>query len=541
MLHKLLFVSALLCTIISCKTASTSKSQKPSRPNLIIFLTDDNDFSYWGFSGGPKLSPHIDKLAEEGIVASQFYANSPVCTPSRYSLHTGKYPGNCASREFFQFNPTDQPYKITWNTPLDPQIETTIGELFQQGGYHTAAVGKWHLSFRVPKFEFDADADPQNPQVAQQLIEYQEAAVEQVKLAGFDYAASIIVGNNDEHPIHNLRVHNLEWTAKGAIDFLNQVQKSNKPFFLLVNISTHHGPCHRNSVEADIRLTQQGIVEGLTGIMPNRSTIAERIKEKGEEVNFKTVGTLWTDDCVGAILGHLRELSLDQNTAVVFTTDHNRYDGKATCYQGGVHIPFVMKYPGHKHATTQVPFQITDLMPTLAEACGVSLPDNLTMDGESVWPEISSSDVPTKKRDFYFEFGYSRAVLSDNWKYIAFRPLPDHIRQMKNGKVSRAFNYKGNTGDEPAVLRYPHYFDLDQLYDLSKDPDEQANLAQNPAYQDILQLMKIKLQKKLSGFKHPFPLEVEEPFFNSQTYATLKANARVLNMEDYYWYQNGCF
>ena len=536
-----LFVNLL---IVACSSPQTDKSEKTeTRPNVILFLTDDNDFSYWGFGGGPKLSPNIDRLASEGLVANQFYVSSSVCTPSRYSLHTGKYAGKCSAKEFFDFNPTDKPYKITWNTPLDPEVETTLGEVFQQAGYKTGVVGKWHLSFRIPRFEFDAEADPADPAVAQKLLAYQQASVEQVKLAGFDYAASIIPGNNDEHPVHQLRVHNLEWTAKGAIDFLNEQKDSDQPFLLLVNISTHHGPCHRSSIESDIRLTQQGLVEGLEGIMPARNTIAERITAKGLEVDFKTAGTVWTDDCVGTIMDHVKNLSMAENTAVVFTTDHNRYDGKGTCYQGGVHIPFVMKYPGQQARTVDTRFQIIDLMPTLMDACKIEAPSNMKIDGKSAWSMLSDSEIQTdgSERDFYFEFGYTRAVLAGDWKYIAFRPMDDQIQQMQEGKVDRAFNFKGNTGDEPAVLRYPHYFDRDQLYNIKLDPEEQKNLANDPAYQETLNMMKAKLISKLDGFQHPFPVEQANPFFNTEKYRLLAKNAKILNMDQHYWYKNGCY
>ncbi|NJM94811.1 MAG: hypothetical protein HC842_09230 [Cytophagales bacterium] len=108
----------------------------------------------------------------------------------------------------------------------------------------------------------------------------------------------------------------------------------------MVNITTHHGPCHQESIRSDIRLTQAGLVEGLDGYMAPRDSVLRRITDKGLPADFKTIGTAWTDELVGAVLGKLSAVGRESNTAVIFTTDHNRYDGKATNYQGGVHIPF---------------------------------------------------------------------------------------------------------------------------------------------------------------------------------------------------------
>jgi arylsulfatase A-like enzyme len=214
-------------------------------------------------------------------------------------------------------------------------------------------------------------------------------------------------------------------------------------------------------------------VNGLEGIMPPRESIYERIIEKGYPIDFKTSGTVWTDDCVGAILDTLSRNGMADNTAVIFTTDHNRYDGKATCYQGGVHIPFGMKWPGviKPGTTTSKRMMIPDLYATIIEMAKGSLPDKVALDSRSRINDLVKGTHPANDNEvLYFEFGYSRAVLSDNWKYIAVRFPANLLDNMKEGKTEKSYSLRGAVTDEPCMLRYPYYFDADQLYNLQNDP-----------------------------------------------------------------------
>ncbi len=522
----------------------TQDKDSIQQPNIVMFYTDDNAFWYWGFGGGPKLSPTIDQIGEDGVEATQFYCVSSVSTPSRYNLHTGKYAGRCQSKGFLEENPTDDIYAINWNTDLHDSNETTMGQVFQQGGYTTGFVGKWHLGWDRSKFNFTPDADPADPEVDKKLKEYQQYIQEIIKENGFDYAASITPGNNDTHPVKALQHHNLEWYAKGAIDFLKQQKNNNKPFFLIVNITTHHGPCHRESLKQPVKVTQAGYVDGLEGIMPPRESVFERIKEKGYEVNFKTSGTVWTDDLVKAVLDELKNQELENNTSVVFTTDHNRYDGKATCYQGGVHIPFLMKYPGviEPGSKCDTRFQMTDLFPTFMDMCEMNMPENIDIDGHSFWPALKGEEQKEKHETLYFEFGYTRAILDGDYKYIALRFADSLLQNMKQGKVDKVYSYSGKMGQYPNALRYSNYYQPEQLYNIKEDKEEQNNLANDPQYQDKLKELKDKLNTYLETFEHPFPLYQVDDYYYSDEYKKMTKKARdETNMDKYYWHRNKCY
>mgnify|MGYP006284502791 CR=1 FL=1 len=528
--------------LILLLSAGCQTETRETPPNILLFFTDDNGFEYWGFSGGPDLSPHIDAIAEEGLTATQAYISASVCTPSRYSLHTGRFAGRCRHPEFLEEYPDTSVYNITWNTFLDPSRETTLGELLREGGYYTGFVGKWHMGWDHDAFAFDAGADPSDPETDKKLKAFHEEAKKMVRSAGFDYAGSVTPINIDNHPVEAVRYHNLEWFASGARDFLDEAEKSGKPWFLVVNITTHHGPCHIPSIKQPVSLTPAGHVENLEGVMPERTTIFDRIEKKEYPVDFKTAGTVWTDDCVGSVLEYLENKEADDETMVIFTTDHNRYDGKATCYQGGVHIPFVARYPEviEPGSVMETRFQLTDLLPTFLEAGRIEPEEMPDIDGVSVWDQLTGqSDEPVHDA-LYFEFGYSRGVLVDNWKYIAVR-WPDSLtQQMKNGETSKAFALRGQHTTEPCFARFPHYFDADQLYNIRKDPEEQENLAYDPVYADTLKRMKTTLYRILDSFDHPFPGEAD-PFYQTARYDSLVANARDIDMNRFYWYRQGCY
>ncbi|GAG44218.1 unnamed protein product, partial [marine sediment metagenome] len=230
-----------------------------------------------------------------------------------------------------------------------------------------------------------------------------------------------------------------------------------------------HGPSHIASLRSDERLTGAGYLDEHVGCMPPRSSVFERIeREEDVELTHRTAGALWMDDCVGTVVGRLRELALEDNTILISCTDHNCFDGKATCYQGGVHIPFAMRWPGRIRAGYECDalIQHIDFVPTILDACGVPVPGGMALDGKSVLPWLTGEKSDDRDRDdLYFEFGYTRAVATRKWKYIAFRYPARLVDDMKSGRVDKAYDMVGRFGAELQIRRYPCYWDPDQLYD----------------------------------------------------------------------------
>ncbi len=531
--------------LTACAGSSQQETEEPTNqaPNIVVFLTDDNAHSYWGYGGGPDLSPTIDQIAADGVECTEFYTPSSVCTPSRYAFHTGKFAGRCEHEIFQEDYPDNQPYNIAWNTFLTPDKDVTIGDVLRENGYNTAFVGKWHLGSEEVDYGLNLEDDPRDPEVVAKLERMESVLFDEIRENGYDYVASVLPQNFDNLPVAALHYHNLEWIAKGAIELMDSLSEMEKPFFMVVNITTHHGPCHTESIDQDIRLTPYGYRDGMEGIMPPRETIYPRIEEAGYEVNFHTAGTVWTDDMVKAMLDKLDDTGEQDETALVFLSDHNRYDGKATCYQGGVNAPFLMKYPGviEPGTVSNNRFMMIDMLPTFAEIAGLTEEKLPQMDGKSAWNAIKNPEKQVLREYSYFEMGYTRAVLSeDGYKYVAVRFPDDLINNIKDGFIVR--NTIGHGIHQPTITRYPHLLDAEQLYYIPADPDEQVNLADDVEYSEKLDELKTMLETYTSTFENPFPIYDPDPFYESDTYTNMKKTAReTLDMDQFYWYRDDCY
>jgi len=242
------------------------------------------------------------------------------------------------------------------------------------------------------------------------------------------------------------------------------------------------------------------------------------------------------DDAIGAVLERLRNLGIADNTVVIFSGDHGpSVGGKFTSYQRGVRIPCVCRWkagiPGGRPIRAVA--QTVDLLPTLLDMAGAKVPEDMVVDGQSLLPLMTGDRTDLLGRDdLYFEFGYTRAVRTDRWKYIAWRPPRSLVGPSQNGQMDTLYTHFGRPIPLDVVqvnlitaslVTYPHYFDPDQLYDLENDPREQVNLAGRAEFKGVLRDMKDRLSKYLKTFEAPFPLDTPDPFFASPRYGELKA------------------
>jgi arylsulfatase A-like enzyme len=519
------------------------------RPNVVCIITDDTDFDMLGCYGGAVLTPEIDRLAQEGARFTQMYCAASACTPSRYNYLTGRYCGRCTAPSFLEANPKDEPYSIAWNIVL-PEDEPSLGSVMRDEGYRTGYAGKWHIGRGRSELdlpELAPDDDPDDPAVDEKLRRYQARLQEEVeRTGGFDAAASIVWGNNEAMPIRQLQHHNLEWITQGALDFLDtcdagDVDDAAQPFLLYVATTAIHGPLHTLSLSQDPLYTQGGKLDAPVRAHPPRDTIAQRIEAAGLEVHHVTAGALWIDDLVGALRRKLEAMGVLENTILVFCTDHGTEPGKGTCYEKGVRIPLIMRWPDRVPAGERFAARVAnvDFAPTIFEACDITPPDDMAMDGESWLPQLLAGPEPVSEREEqFYEFGYTRAVGTRRWKYVALRYPSDLLEGMTSGALDEAPNHidqrlQGQMNI--AIENYPGYFDPDQLYDLEADPMEQHNLAEDPDYADVLADMKARLQRYLDTFEHPFDLEVP-PFMRSERYQELADATRAIGTDYIPWY-----
>jgi arylsulfatase A-like enzyme len=496
-------------------------SHAAEKPNLIFILTDDQSWDTLGFMAGKVHTPRLDRMAADGMFLTDFNVTSTVCSPSRYSFLTGRYAGNCRGARFMREHPPGDQTQVENIGELEPD-RWNLAKVLQQNGYRTGFVGKSHLinhewingDWEKAGLEsYGERADPRDPEVNARMQRNHRKWCEAMKPYGFDYVDGYYCANLKELRSEALNVHNLDWTVSKALDFIQRYKE--EPFFLYFSTTLHHGPApwaNRFSMDADPRMTGEGFAADGFDVMPSRQDVLERNRKAG----FKDdrAFALWLDDGVGAILDKVRALGLEENTLIMFVSDHGSYrHGKATLYDYGMRVPMLLQWKGRiKPGSTYDDILANiDIAPTLMDICGIEPPAGYIFDGISFKAQLFGSRKPV--RDVLFsELGHSRAVKTKAWKYIAVR-YPEELQD----RVDRGETFRGFDGGElelPYLTRNghlghhasrvnPHYFDADQLYNLKTDPEETENVfTQNP---ETAQRMKKALSTELRKFENrPF-------------------------------------
>ena len=225
---------------ITCSFAK-EVSELPKRPNIIYIMTDDhspipiekkkcNQSRPFGFNGDRYVyTPVIDGLAEKGMVFTSAYVTSSVCSPSRYSMLTGRYPSRCRGPRFMRDHPEGTPTRPENNTELE-ENRPNLARLLQQAGYRTGFVGKCHVidhylldSNNWSKnglMTYDPSADPKDPEVTKAMAHNHDYWIKRIKEFGFDYVNAVYAANLRELYNEPANVHNLEWKNKAVLEFI---------------------------------------------------------------------------------------------------------------------------------------------------------------------------------------------------------------------------------------------------------------------------------------------------------------------------------
>lgn len=523
-----------------------ANSQRPSRrkqgrPNIVCIIADDTDFDKLGCYGGTPLTPNIDSIARDGVRFTEAYCVSSLCTPSRFNYLTGQYAGRCADPAFLNGCPYTGPYKAEHNIYLT-EVNPSIGRIMRAAGYRTGYCGKWHTGYphnMLPVPWFDPEEDPAAAAVGARLRQHQDVLARRVRRdGGFDCAAGIVWGNCESMPLRALRYHHLEWIAQGALDFLDTCTPD-QPFLLYMASTEHHGPSVVKTLDRDPTHTPEGPRTDHLNALPSRAEVKARVARACLNPTHDTLGLAWLDSQVEAVLRKISDMGAEENTIFFFCVDHCVEPGKATCHDKGVHIPMLMKWPGELAAGSvcEGTVQNIDFLPTILELCGLGSPSDVTLDGRSFVPLLRGEKSEIRD-DQFLELGYTRAVRTKKWKYVALRYPPRMIERMRSGEMLRAPNYVNRFSHPQSLIAaeyYPGYFDADQLYDLENDPRELKNLAAEPACADVLADMKARLRGYLDIFRHPFDLDDVE-FLNSPRFRELAAETRKIGTEHIPWW-----
>tara|TARA_B100000927_G_scaffold110067_1_gene88874 strand:+ start:227 stop:1966 length:1740 start_codon:yes stop_codon:yes gene_type:complete len=483
------------------------------RPNIIMFLIDDQNPSSISAFGGETYTPNLDRMAEEGMKFTRAYVSSSVCTPSRYSFLTGRYAGNSHSKLYTEAvgSMENQGYP-GFNVALE-RDKMNVGNVLREAGYMTGFVGKFHLKSPLdfPEFyegeegwiEIPNDAPP-GPETSA-LFKHNERLMRRyLEALGFSWAKNIYAGNMSK-PYSE---HNAEWPTVAALEFIEKNQDG--PFYLHLCSTLLHGPdkSWRDSMNHPL-ITGEGEVESLPEVMTPRDELLKMIEGKGFDPDSHVAGEAWIDDSLGAIFRKLVELGIDDNTLVIFAPDHGR-DGKASVFShGAAQVPMIMRWPRGIPAgqVCEELVQNIDLVPTFFELGEAQKPKSYRIDGQSLTPLFENGTAENWRDHLYLEMGAARATVTKDWSYAAVRYTKEQIAAIQGAKpenLPRAMAYIGRLGIGVRGADRPGFFDEDQLYYLKQDPKEMENLASNPEQAGQLKEMRELMQRDLEAIGRPF-------------------------------------
>lgn len=385
--------------------SSQAQQVKNTRPNILVILTDDqgyHDVSYYGTSD--LRTPNIDNLCKAGMRFDNFYANSPVCSPSRASLLSGRYPEMVGVPGLVRSTP-DQNFGY-----MKPGI-LLLPKLLKEANYNTAMVGKWNLGLESPNLPNEKGFDF--------FHGFLDDMME-------DYWTHLRNGKNfmreNEKEI-NPKGHATDIFTQWSIDYIDKQKKSKNPFFLYLAYNAPHFPV-------------QPTEEWLAKVKKREPEISER--------RAKLVALIeQLDDGIGKVIRSLKENGLYENTLIVFLSDNgghledganngNYRDGKESVYEGGIRVPAFIVWPNQikPDSRTYQTALTMDIYPTIAEIAGIKV--NHTIDGASLLPVLKDPNTKLADRPLFFtrREGNLRftgqtiqAVISNNWKLLQNSPF----------------------------------------------------------------------------------------------------------------------
>ena len=420
-------VSATSVLPLSCSSGNKQK------PNIVFILTDDQGWTQLGCYGSKYYeTPNINRLAEQGMRFTNAYAACPVCSPTRASIMTGKYPARLHLTDFIKGGKPPAGSKLQhpqWSKYL-PLEEITIAEVLKQSGYATGFFGKYHLSQeKMPPESLPFNPDKQG---------FDESFV--------TYKPSRSMAQEWQTPEND--GHNVEIITQKSLQFIEDHQK--KPFFLYVSHNTIHNP----------------LMEKKTLIKKYKNKLGSDLPE-----NNPLIGAMLEtlDKSVGRITKKLDELNLSDNTIVIFFSDNGGLEneanqtplrsGKASLYEGGIRVPFIVKWNGKVEPNTLTDEIVcsVDFFPTLIKAAGITKKYE-NIDGVNLLPTLIR-DQKLSRETIYWHYphyhsageGPCGAIRSGDYKLIEW--FDKSINGIQTEGALEFYNLKEDVGEQKNLIK----------------------------------------------------------------------------------------
>jgi len=416
------------------------------RPNFVIMVADDLGYGDLGSYGHPTIrTPHIDRLADEGLRFTDGYAAAPVCTPARVGLLTGRISSRVG---IYDWIPPGSDVHL-------PEEENTVAELLRDAGYETVYLGKWHLNgglgtdqpqpddhgfnhwFATTGFAMPTHLNPFN---------FVRNGVEMGPLEG--YACDLL---SDE-----------------AVRWLTELRDPDHPFLMVIG---YHEPHEAIASPPE-----------LTASYP-------ATQNRNEAEYFANVTNL--DLGVGRVMRALTDLELADDTMVLFTSDNG---------PEGIRVPFIVRWPGHAEPgeLSEIPVSGIDLLPTLCELAGVAIPDGVVLDGTSFSPALEGHDIDRSTPliwHHYKAWGGPRIVLRNGrFKLAGYWDGPEIVRTdsstMRPGDLELIATAE--------LVRF-------ELFDLETDPGERHDVSsQHPEIVARMKTAMLEIYGDIQADVHPW-------------------------------------
>ena len=443
-------IALLAACALACGAGQEAQAPGDSArpPNIVLVMTDDQGYGDFGFTGNPVIeTPHLDALAAQSAQVERFYV-SPVCTPTRASLMTGRY--NYRTRAIDTY---------IGRAMMEPD-EVTIAEMLRDAGYATGIFGKWHLGDNYPMRAMDQGFE-------ESLVHRGGGIGQPSDPPGGEgkYTDAVLFRNGQREETTG---YCTDVYFDAAFDFMERAASEGRPFFAYVPTNAPHGPFH--DVPEDWLDFYRQV--DLSAVLPDPEQASDEVLDRLAR-SYAMISNI--DDNVGRLIARLDEMGLAENTLLVFLDDNgpdrDRYNAglrgrKGSTLEGGIRSPLLVRWPGRLPAGGKPVDRIAahiDIAPTLLDAAGVEPPAGLHLDGRSLLGLLTgngdgdSNAVDWPDRTLYFQFHrgdepkplQAFAAVGQRYKLLHLSPRGE--------------------GDWQGELNL-------ELYDLEADPGESRNL-----------------------------------------------------------------
>lgn len=445
----------ILLLVVFSVTGKSQSVQGQKKPNVIIILTDQWRSSALGYTGNDVVqTPHLDKFSKESINLTNAVSVTPVCTPHRASLLTGKYPTSTG---------------MFLNDIYLPSEELCMAEIFKAAGYQTALIGKWHL---------DGHGRDENVIPARrQGFDYWKGSE-----CSHSYNEMVYYANDDPEK----RIWEGYATFSQSIDaqkYLSDHAADKEPFLLYLTFATPHFPHH--TAPKDYQALYPDSKLKLDPNVP-----VEMKKNVFKELRGYYAHCTATDKAIGDFITKLKELKIYDNSIIVFTSDHGEMMGahgvkptqKQLPWNESAHIPFLISYPGigkNKGKKLNAPITTPDILPTLLGLTNINIPT--TIEGENLSKLIKKCDPKANRAALFMNIFPFNVNINDP-AYRAIRTNKySYIKTLDRGTL---------------------------LFDNTKDPYQLTNLYDNHQFKNIRKDLEKQLNARLTrigdeDFNHP--------------------------------------